>query len=81
MNSILSFFYEWRDEVLASNQEVNIATQVGEKYVIAEKSCHNFVSLNYGIIGYAREIFSVNPTLKYIPVLHCNQDSIESFLV
>ena len=49
MNSILSFFYEWRDEVLASNQEANIATQVGEKYVIAEKSCHNFVSLNYGI--------------------------------
>ena len=73
MNSILSFFYEWRTEVLVSNQEANISAQVGEKYVIVKKSYHNLVSLVYGFIGYAREMFSVNPTLKCIPVLHFNK--------
>ena len=38
MNCILSFFYEWRNEVLLSNQEANIAARVREKYSIARKA-------------------------------------------
>ena len=77
LKSIVTFFYQWKNDVTLSNMKNGVRSKEGEKFFIAKKTFQNLLSLVYGFMGYAKQILRMNNKCVYVPALHCNQSSIE----
>ena len=54
LKSILSFFYDWRMEILLSNAKDAVTSKEGERYFIAKKNIRECVFSCFWIPLYAR---------------------------